>query len=122
MHVQFKGKITEYNGKRYVTIPALNRSHMTERDNMETDLSIHGRAELLRLTGLTELNHPRLTHVSGDFIGTFRADIGTHKNLRAARDVKERLWKEWDAMPRESRGSLLDYEDRMFAAVLECFV
>lgn len=121
--VEFKGKIhTSDDGTRYVAVPVLTSSHVVQGDRMDyTDRSLPEYARGIGLSdGLRPVDSPRMTHVSGDFIGTFRIDLGSRKGIRAARAAKASIVSEWYAARDngERSESLLDMENRAHAAYL----
>lgn len=114
--LQFKAKIT--NGQ--VKIPALNTSHVIQGDKLYyTERSLQIAAQELGLfNGLRPIETPRLEHISGDFIGTFRIDLGTFKQRKAATKAKQAIvndgWK-------PGTETLADYETRIHKAVLAAY-
>lgn len=123
--VEFKGKITTIEGVPYVRIPVLTPSHVVEGDRMwATANAITVRANLLHVNDtfrpIAEV--ARLTHVSGEFIGTFRIDLGTHEAFKAARDTKDAIVSKWWDTSREDRTlSMMDMEEYAHASVLAVF-
>lgn len=119
--VEFKGKIVDIDGVKYVKVPEFEPHHVTQGDKADyTPRSLTAAQELLRLRGssLARVDHPRLTHVSGDFIGTFTANLGTFKQQKAARHARETFFAtDWD----RDTETLWQYEGRAYNAVLEAF-
>lgn len=120
--VEFKGKIhTAEDGTRCVAVPVLTSSHVVQGDRMHyTDRALPEYARGIGLSdGLRRIDSPRMTHVSGNFIGTFRVDLGTRKGIIAARKAKQDIVTAWYDTPRENHTeSLLDMENRAHAAYL----
>lgn len=85
-----------------------------------TDKSIEGRARLIgAYDRLVSLEHPRLTHISGDFIATISIDLGTRRGQRAAQEVKTSINNEfWNACSEGRTESMLAMEERAHLAVL----
>ena len=120
---EFKGKIhTAEDGTRYVHVPVLTSSHVVQGDRMHyTDRSLPEYARGIGLSdGLRRIDSPRMTHVSGEFIGTFRVDLGSRAAIIAARKVKESIVSEWYAArdAGTTTEGLLDMENRAHAAYL----
>ena len=122
--VEFRAKLHTVDGTRRVRIPALTPRHVIQGDRLYvTAGSVAGRAELLHLTEtLAPLDRPRLTHVSGEFVGTFRIDLGTHAAYREAREHKSTETRHWYATaPTDRTEGLLEMEERVHADVLAIF-
>jgi hypothetical protein len=121
--VEFKGKIhTSEDGIRYVSVPVFTSSHVVQGDRAHyTDRALPEYARGIGLSdGLRRIDSPRMTHVSGEFIGTFRVDLGSRRAIIAARKVKESIVSEWYAArdAGERSEGMLAMEERAHAAYL----
>ncbi|QIK64606.1 hypothetical protein G7068_16285 [Leucobacter viscericola] len=88
--VEFRARIREVDGVKYVSVPKLTQSHVIQGDKATyTPTSLVLAAALLRLSqGARRVDSPMLEHVSGDFIGTFRVRLGTWGVVRAAQAAR----------------------------------
>lgn len=124
--VEFKAKIiTHGDGPRAVRIPVLTARHAITGDRLYvTDNAVAARANLIHHNDTTRAleDLPRMVHVSGEFIGTFRIDLGTHAEHRAATALRREMeWAFWNAPYTERTEGLAAYENRKHAAILGCF-
>lgn len=118
---EFRARIRTIDGVQYVQVPKLTPSHVVQGDKLSyTGASLTLAQELLRLgQGARRVDHPMLEHVSGDYLGTFRVNLGTWKTVRAAQAAKaEAMGGGWDS----ARERLGEYEDRLHRAALAVFV